>query len=341
MILAVDVGTSEFRSLFRQGGRLVGRRCAACYIAVPRDAVTDKWIARLKIRTLECDGSWIVFGSTAAELSRVLRVPLSPLLVEGRIPVSDPIGRQLLAVGLESILPPRTRFDEVLMTLPGDQVDPDEPEVALLTRLFRIRGPSVRLAHSGTAMAHARLSRHRYTGLVLNVGAAFCSASLVRLGQPLVEMTVAVGGRWIDDRFARTRSRFFFDDAGRKILDLFGVESWKRTVDLRSETSGNADLAVLRDLYREVAVALGTKIEQELSTSRHAKKIVRPVPVILSGGGATMGGFDDLLRIELQRIAVPFPLGAIELAGHDPFAVAKGLLIARETGNAGILRRAA
>lgn len=189
-------------------------------------------------------------------------------------------------------------------------------------------------------MGHACLKRHRYTGLVINLGAAFCSASLVRLGQPLVEMTIPVGGRWIDDRFARTRGRFLYDAAGRKILDIFGVEAWKRTVDLRSDTEGHTDLAVLRDLYREVAVALSAKLEQELSTNRHARKMARPVPVILSGGGATMGGFDSLLRAELVRLSLPFSLGEIELAAHDPFAVAKGLLIARETGSAGILKRA-
>jgi len=345
MILAVDIGTSEFRSLVREsggaGGRLVGRRSAACYIAIPPDPVTEKWIRRLPLKILECEGSRIVLGASAVELARVLRVPLIPLLIDGRVPLRDPIGRQLVAISLESLIPPGKRFDEVLMTIPGDDIDPDSVEAAFLTRLLRLQSQSVRIGHSGTALAHAALRRSRYTGLLIDLGAAYCSISLTRLGQPLMEITAAVGGRWIDDRFARTRSRFLFDAAGQRFFDIPGTEAWKRTVDLRSSTQGNPDLAILADLYREVAQSLAAKIETELAANRHVRRLTEPVPVLLSGGGAAMGGFDLLVRGALARVSLPFPIQGVESLGYDPFAVARGLLIAREFGNPGVLKRAA
>ncbi len=349
MILAVDIGTSEFRTLIRDGqaarsggaGRLVGRRSAACYIAIPSDPVAEKWIRRLPVRVLECEGSRIVLGDSAIELARVLRVPLIPLLVEGRLPLRDPIGRQLVAISLESLVPPRAAFDEVLMTIPGDDIDPDSPEGAFLSRLFRLQSQTVRIAHSGTALAHSLLRSSRYTGLVINLGAAYCSISLTRLGQPLMEITAAVGGRWIDDRLARSRSRFVFDAGGQRFLDIPGIEAWKRTVDLRSSSKGNPDLAILADLHREVARSIAAKIEGELAVSRRARRFSEAVPVLLAGGGGAMGGFDELVRAALSEISLPFAIRDVETVGYDSFAVARGLLIARELGHPGLLKRTA
>lgn len=350
MILAVDLGTSEFRSLARgragatrgrSGKALAGRRCAACYVSIPNDPVLERWIARMNVDSIECEGGRVVLGETAVELAHVLRVPLIPLLWEGQVPIADPVGRQLIAAAVSALIPPRARVAEVVLTLPGNVVDPDSQNYGFLTRLFRGLDCPVQVLHAGTATAFASLPDRQFTGLSINLGAAYCSGSLTRHGQPLVEMTLAAGGRTVNDRLARVRGRFLYSRDGTRYLDLAGIEDWKRTVDLRSDPKGSPELAALRDLYAELARDVARKLEVELSSSRHAARMGAGVPVVLAGGAAAMGGFDALLKEALLKVRLPFGIGRIELLPHDPFTIPRGLLVAQERGVRGMLKRAA
>lgn len=145
----------------------------------------------------------------------------------------------------------------------------------------------------------------------------------------------------MNDRLARVHGRFLFARDGTRYLDLAGIEGWKRTVDLRSDPKGSPELAVLRDLYAELAREVARKLELELTGSRHAARMGAGIPVALAGGGATMGGFDTLLKAALLKVRLPFGIGRIELVPHDPFTVPRGLLVAQERGVRGMLKRAA
>jgi hypothetical protein len=341
MTLALDIGTSEFRSLLHRGRRLVGRRCAACYIAVPIDSVTDRWISRMNIPTVRCDDSLIVLGDVAAELSQVLRTPLIPILMNGRVPTSDPIGRQVLSLAIDRVLPEQEESGDALVTIPGDQVDPDSVEVAFLTRLLKARGWKVRMMHSGTATGLAAFADRKYTGLAIDIGAGSSSISILRFGQPLLETTCPVGGRWIDTRLTQMRDRFLYDETGRRYFDMAGMEAWKRTVHLQSDSTRNPEIGVLRDLHWEMARILGSHLEAESATNRHVQALSAGAVVRIGGGGAVMGGFDQILKLALSCLKLPFPLSSIEMIPREDFLVARGLLIAQEVSLPGTLRRVA
>ena len=65
-----------------------------CYLVLPAGSDEKLLLQRAMIPFSSCEGSYVVFGENAIELSRAMKLPLIPVFPEGRLPKDDPIGRQ-------------------------------------------------------------------------------------------------------------------------------------------------------------------------------------------------------------------------------------------------------
>src|SRR5436190_11753243 len=105
MTFGLDIGSSSVRCLYRSGRALRGRRAPACYVVLPGGADERLLLQRAMIPFSSCEGSYVVFGDNAIELSRAMKLPLIPVFPDGGLPKDDPIGRQVAATLIESLLP--------------------------------------------------------------------------------------------------------------------------------------------------------------------------------------------------------------------------------------------
>jgi len=324
MTFGLDIGSSGVRCLYRTGKTLRGRRAHASYIVLPGGTAEKLLLQRALIPYSTCDGSYVVFGDNAIELSRAMKLPLIPAFPEGRLPKEDPIGRQVAATLIQSVLPAQAG-----PAGPSQMVVPDD--VSRFTeRVLALRGLKCPVIHAGTASILAELNDCELTGIGLCVGASSTSLAVAIHGQPIVELTVPRGLGSVDEVFAKSRGRYLFDHDGNRYLDVRRVGEWREAsrVDLASPKGDDQDL--IRSLIREWLLAAMSEFTQRLE-SLPAVRSARGVSVLtVTGGPSRMNGFDLLVGDALRRAQLPLNVTEIRAATPCDYTLARGALIAAE-----------
>jgi hypothetical protein len=344
MILGLDLGSSGVRSLERRSSSLRGRRSPACYIAIESGPSEKLLLKRAGIPFSSCDGSLVVFGENAIELSGALKTPLIPVFPEGCLPTQDPIGRQAAAAIIESVLPAETsKAGTATIILPGrDPGDSSAPAQlpGFLRQVLTLRNIACETLHAGVAVVLSELSDREFTGLGLSVGASTTSLAISRHGQSIIELQTARGMNGVDETFAKSRGRYLFDAAGNKYLDTRAVARWREVhaIDLSQPKTDDEDL--LRSLIREWLQSVMTEFAAAIETSA-IKRDARVAKVMaVSGGPARMTGFDLLVADSLRRSQMPIAVDEIRTGGVTDYGLARGCLIAAELKATGKVRAA-
>lgn len=335
MTFGLDIGSSGVRCLFRAGRTLRGRRAPAYYVVLPGAADERLLLQRAMIPFSSCEGSYVVFGDNAIELSRAMKLPLIPVFPEGRLPQNDPIGRQVAATVIESLLPAQAVVSGASsMIVPADVS-------RFAERVLALRGIKCTDIHPGTASILAELNDCQLTGAGLCVGANSTSLGIAVHGQPVAELTFPRGLASVDEVFAKSRGRYFFDAEGNRYLDVRQVARWRESaqVDLTAPEGDDEDL--LRSLVREWLMAAMLEFAQRLEALR-AGRPGRGVNVMtLTGGPTRMSGFDVLVADSMRRAKLPLTILEIRTAGNCDYTLARGALIAAELEQKVATRKAA
>src|SRR5690349_14095630 len=278
MIFGLDIGSSGVRCLYRAGKSLRGRRAPAYYLVLPGGTDEKLLLQRALIPFSSCEGSYVVFGDNAIELSKAIKLPLIPVFPEGRLPKEDPIGRQVAATLIESVLPTQaTVAGPSLMVVPDDVA-------RFAERVLALRGIRCPAIHAGAASILAELNDCELTGAGLSVGTSSTSLAVAVHGQSLVELTIPRGLASVDEVFAKSRGRYFFDHNGNRYLDVCKIAQWRETsgVDLTAPQGDDQDL--LRSLIREWLLAVMSEFTHRLETLP-AVRSARGVSVMTITGG--------------------------------------------------------
>jgi len=324
MTFGLDIGTSGVRCLYRAGKSLRGRRAPACYLALPGGSDEKLLLQRALIPYSVCEGGYVVFGENAIELSRAMKLPLIPVFPEGRLPKQDPIGRQVAATLIESVLPtPAGALSPALMVVPEDVA-------RFAERVLALRGIKCTPIHAGAASILSELSDREFTGVGLAVGSSTTSLCVAVHGQSYVELTCPRGSGGVDEVFARSRGWYVFDHEGNRYLDVRKVARWREGagVDLTNPQGDDQDL--LRSLVREWLHAAMAEFTQRLEALPAARSARGATIMTVTGGPSRMNGFDVLVADAIRRAQLPLQVTEIRTATSSEYTMARGALIAAE-----------
>lgn len=320
MTAAIDFGSSEFRSLRYQGNHLVARRIPAAYCVLEETPTHRRLLERIGAPHSACQGSLIVVGDAARQVAEALRQPEVPLFPKGELPSDDPVGRQVCASLIDSLIPDGHQGNP-LCTLTA----PRQP-AAFLAHLLHLRGYRTQVLHPATAVVLAELESAEFTGLAMTFGAETSTFSLCHLGQPLLELAAAHGSRSVEEGFARRRHRYLWDAQGNKYLDLPAMRRWLQGGTISLHESRDGDEQWLADAYWSQLSEFCPLIKRELA--QHVRQLPRtPFPLVVSGGPVHLDGFPELLREAIQLSKWPLKISDIRVATFDPYSVARGSLV--------------
>ncbi len=329
-MVCLDFGTTEFRCLRRQGGCLTGRKIPAVYISLPIDDTDLGLLKQMRIPTIRCDDSLVVVGSAALDLSRQLRVPSIPLLIDGLVPTNDPLGRQLISTILDSILP-NTGGEAPCSLISRSAVDFEQStDLQLFAQLIRLKGYVPVLVTSASALASAELGNDRFTGIVLDWGASGASCGVYRLGESLVECNLVNGGSLIDDRIATLKSRYHWDREGHRYLDTKSIEIWKMSAGIRIDQPRSDDEKLLAEIYREQMLTILFRFKTAFNSSSAPWMFSSSAKLVCAGGSTRIGGFLPFLAELIREVELPFELSEIRICAPDQFRTARGAMIQME-----------
>lgn len=156
----------------REEGRLFGRTNLAEYIALPDTPGHRRLLERAASSFGRCEDSLLVIGEASVELAETLQLPTIPLMPKGRLPVDDPLARQVLASLVDAVMPAaRSKGQPCWMTIPGAIFEESEsPERIFFSQLVRLKGFEPLVVSSGRSVILAELGANGFTGLGFDFG---------------------------------------------------------------------------------------------------------------------------------------------------------------------------
>ncbi len=339
MTIALDPGASQFCSLRRVDDRLVTRSVEALYSVLADTPAHRRLLDQAGIPFSLSEGNIVLLGKAATESASLFREPSRRLLPKGRVPTSDPLGRQLVGCLVEAVLPAAAAGGEICsLTLPSGialEASESHADAEFYSRIIRLQGYEPRIVPAAQSLILAELADAAFTGIGLVFGASGCEAVLAHRGQPLCHAQTKFGGHTIDDQlldrgFGRPLEKSDDTATAKSIVDETAIQRFREAV-VPSERLPSASIEhVVAELLRQTAEKLVAAFDAELRRTPRVGSVPQPVAVVCSGGLAGTPGFEALIADVIGQCKLPVKCQIPRAAAPSARSVLRGLLISGE-----------
>jgi hypothetical protein len=326
--IGLDLGSTEFRSIRITNGRFVGRKIPAFYCVLDDKSSNRRLLEQAQIPYATAKEALIVIGEAALELSTLIHCPVIPVMLEGRLPWNDPVGRQVCVIMIEALVPGAEQTGSHCAISRSPLMEKEKGDSSnFLNKILELRGYEVDALDSGTAVILAELQHYDFSGLAIVVGAESVSVSLSHFGKPIFKQAYKQGFRSIEQRFSLNRHRYLWDSQGNQYLDMQSIKNWLQSSDVSLTKPKTGDeLWIAEQCENLVRSALDSMLTDLIKASKQGQFRNR-LPVVISGGAAKLQGFDSIVENVLGKSGVPIRTHEAFKSSLDPYSVAKGLLV--------------
>lgn len=307
MSIGLDLGSYQFRSIRSSEGKLIARSSPAVFVAISDTPSHRRLLSQSSTQFATCTDHLLVFGDAAEEWSSMLNLQLTPLLRRGRIPTSDSVSRQVLALMIDAMLPAPTRPSPLCkMTLPGGGLDDRgaNRDAEFFQQLVTLRGYRPQFVSATLALALAELSEASFTGIAITLGHTTSEFGIVLCGREILRCVV-----------------------------MSGLEGFDGTVRLGPQIPTSEPLAMPTGHERDYLsfftdVILEARSQFQLDGT--LKTLPRSMPVVCAGGITAETSFRPLFQRAWDECDWPVSTRPIRIASDPNLAVVRGCLIQAE-----------
>ena len=321
--LALDVGSDQIQSLRVDEGTLRGRTMHAVWTAAPDSPNRREVLQEIGLSFGVCDGHLLMFGDGALRYASLFQTPLMSLMPEGKLPLEDPLSRQVLSKIIELILPESFETETTCyLTLPGTE-HPGSPTGQFIQHLVKLRGYQSHVMTASYATILAEMQSESFTGLAINLGANSMELSYARNAIEIGHAVVALGGNWIDAQLAEQLQMTFWDSQGNRHLDTLKAKQWRESFHgdlMHPQTGQERKLRILCEQLLDHIWHSATEVINQC-------QVLQEVPILLSGGIAKTSGLLELMHHEATTRDIPFHISQIRAACDSEFTVSRGCLV--------------
>lgn len=325
--IGLDIEEAEFRSIRKEGGRLVGRKVAACYCTLDDKPTNRRLLGQAKIPFATAKDALIVIGDSALELSTLISCPVIPIMSEGKLPANDPVGRQVCVVLVEALVPESTAESAVCALSASSGGRSNDDAVALVAKILQLRGYEVTPLDAATAVCLAELRDFDFSGLSIVVRSEKISMSLTHLGKPVFREVFGQGFRSIEERFSRERHRYLWDSQGNRYLDTHAVDGWLHSHEISLSTPQTGDELWIAQQCAALMKSALDSMQTDLIRLGRQGHFRKRIPIVFSGRATEIDGFDSIVANALEESCVSLRVQQLSRAKTESYAVAKGLLV--------------
>jgi len=325
MRIAIEFGGSEFRSLRREGGRLLARRVSTDYLVVQPDKLRSRIVERQAEQFARCQDGMIVYGSAAVDLAELMNIPMQSALDEGRLRHDDPVSRQFLGALVEGLLPKTD--SPARCAVVASPRDPDRPpledrELGFLLRLVKLRGYEPEVISPGRALVQTEYGQSGGSGVGIKLGGTQIDVSVVHETREWLGFSLPRGGLHLDRQIARLDDSFLRLHDGREALHMQPIRSWRERI-LSLNYVADPRTLELRNQYRELAYLILHRLREELTPTLR-RGLPSPLPLVIGGALAAPTGIDLLFQQTIREIELPLQLAPVRQVQDAHFAALRG-----------------
>lgn len=345
MTVALDLGCHEFRSLRWEEKSLHARRIPSVYTVLDDSPGPRRFLDQVGIPYVPTARGLVTIGEAALDLVELVHSPLVPVLLDNQIPQDDPVGRQVCATLVDILLPaPRQADETCMMVLPGNPTGPHhahEPAAGFLTRLLRLKGYRPQILHGSTALILAEMSAHQYTGIGISIGAGSVACSATYRGIPVIERTLDIGTRRLEEQLSEENAQYVWDHHGERYLDIVTQQMLLKDPQFSLISPRDAAERKACEHYGIFLDSIFEELGDLLAAEPRLRRLPTPLPLICSGGSTLLAGFRELVLKQVHRATWPIAISDVLLSRHYPYDAVRGAFVQGLVGESADVERKA
>lgn len=325
MAVGLDVGTCNLVSAREKSGKAELKRVRNAFIEIDEEQKSRLAAGNLNAIHIK-DHSYIV-GDEAVSIARILNKPVRRPMASGVLNPDERDGRSVVGLLVKALVgDPIEEGEKCCFSVPAVALDNPKANTVWHTGFFSSllegMGYTPEPINEALAIVYSECSDEDHSGIAISHGAGQVNvcASYKLVGS--LEFSIARSGDWIDQNSA--------NGIGASIAKVLKVKE-DPAFDLTDYAA--IDEEVGQALYFHYAAMVRYEIQhlvREWTKMKNQLDFPEAIPIILSGGTASIKGFLPLWQTELDKFCkknpLPFKVKEVRMA-KDPFgAVARGLL---------------
>jgi hypothetical protein len=171
--------------------------------------------------------------------------------------------------------------------------------------------------NEGLAVVYAEMENTNYTGIGISCGGGLCNVCLSYLAVPVLSFSIPKAGDFIDSSAASVTG----ERPNR--IRLMKEQSFFMNGHFESKLQ-----EVLSVYYDDMIESVVRGMQNAFQSARNLPNLIRPIPLVLSGGTAVPKGFKERFEKILRAGNFPVELSEIRMAADPLNTTAKGALVA-------------
>lgn len=316
----LDIGTSRIVLAEPNGSAFNYRSQLNAFVSLPLSKVTESMLQKEAIPYKVAGLEIIVLGNHAEKFAQIFRCDTRRPMQNGLLNPAERKSLQVIEEMVVRLCGVAKEGDTVCFSVPsppsGGEGDLSFHETALADMLGGL-GFKARSLNEGLAVIFAELESTNFTGIGISFGGGMCNVCLAYLGIPVITFSTSKAGDFIDRSAAGVTEE---TPTGIRLIK-------EKSFSLNGRGSTNIEQA-LTVYYEDMIQTVVCRLEAALWETRKVPKLEKPVPLVVSGGSAKLGGFMPRLERAIAKADLPLAVSEIRLAADPLHTTAKGVLMA-------------
>lgn len=324
--IGLDVGTSNLVVAKLNGQATETTRLRNAFVEIGEEQKQRLALNSLNAVTLK-GGTYIV-GDEAISIARILGKDVRRPMAAGVLNPQEKEARTVVTSLIRALVGELPEGGaKVAFSVPSAPIDAPKTNAiwhtGFFTSLLEDLGFEAEAVNEALAIIYSECGgEDDHSGIAISHGAGQVNvcASYKLVGS--LEFSIARGGDWIDVNSANS--------IGESVPNILKVKEDPLFDLLRAKDSENEIEASLYFHYRALIKYELQQLIGQWSKMKGQLDFPAPIPIILSGGTASLKGFKDLWEQELRALEkktpLPFKVKEVRMASDPLGAVARGLL---------------
>jgi hypothetical protein len=322
--IGLDVGTSRIVSARQSNDEIRYATQLNAFVAIPYSKLTENAL-RMESVPHSIEGSEIlVHGNESERFADLLKRDLRRTMARGVLNPDEPDNVKLIREITSILTGPTDKGQKLTFTVPAAPLGAEDSLTYHETTIRRVlsdMGFDATSINEGLAVVFAELESTNYTGIGISCGGGLCNVCLSYLAVPVLSFSIPKAGDFIDASAASVTG----ERPNR--IRLLKEQSFFMNGHFESKLQ-----EVLSVYYDDMIDALVGSLKNAFESARNLPKLIRPMPLVLSGGTAAPHGFKERFETKLRASDFPVALSEVRMAADPLTTTAKGALVAALSG---------
>lgn len=325
MAVACDVGTSNLVCARKKGEEVEVKRLRNAFVELSSEQ--QQRLAAGSLNAVYIKDKAYIVGDDCIGIARILNKEVRRPMASGVLNPNEKDGRSVIGALVHALVgEPEEPGERCAFSIPAIPVDSQTKgtvwHTGFFTQLLETAGYTPEPVNEGLAIIYGECANDGHSGIAISHGGGQVNvcASYKLVGT--LDFSIARSGDWIDTQTSNA--------VGASIAQVLKVKE-DPEFDLLNASALDEDIG--QALYYHYVAMIRYEIQtlvKEWAKMKNQLDFPAPIPIVLSGGTASLKGFKDIWETELKKFQaktpLPFKIKEVRMASDPLGAVARGLL---------------